>query len=278
LTSILPERRAVSNLFEQECPVRCDNTRVNPWILSAPAVLATGAGLTAYGARYPHSQLFGAAISRTDAPRKLAITFDDGPNPSMTPKLLDLLARHDLRVTFFLIGRYAQECPELVQEIRARGHVVGNHTQGHPNLIRVGPTRTRDELRRCQDAITTATDAAAPPKWFRPPWGFRSPWLAKALRELDLRTVMWSLLPGDWRAPSDQWLIDRTAPIASRVQQAGDEASSGGDILCLHDGSHRDQNADRSHTLAALEYWLPRWRDLGLEFVTIEGAVCAPAP
>jgi peptidoglycan/xylan/chitin deacetylase (PgdA/CDA1 family) len=262
---------------------------VNPWILTAPAVLATGVGLTAYGAAYPHAQLFGASISRTKSPRKLAITFDDGPNPSITPKLLDLLARHNARATFFLIGRYARECPELVREIHARGHVLGNHTQTHANLFRLGPAQTRDELSRCQDAIVAANDASAPPRWFRPPWGLRSPWLGKATHELDLRTIMWSLLPGDWRAQTDQWLIDRSAPIASRAERAfaGTSASNTasdrkgssvtGDILCLHDGSHARQNADRTHTLAALEYWLPRWRDLGLEFVTIDAAVNAPA-
>lgn len=262
---------------------------MNPWLLTAPAVFATGAGLTAYGAAYPRAQLFGATISRTNSPRKLAITFDDGPNPSITPKLLDLLARHNAHATFFLIGRYARACPALVRELHARGHVLGNHTQTHPNLFRVGLTRTRDELRRCQDSIVAAKDGGAAPRWFRPPWGLRSPWVAKAARELDLRTIMWSLLPGDWRARTDQWLIDRSAPIASRAERAfarrgasnsdhqHESPSAHGDILCLHDGSHAHQNGDRTHTIAALEYWLPRWRDLGLEFVTIDAAVNAPA-
>ena len=207
--------------------------------------------------------------------RKLAITFDDGPNPSITPKFLDLLARYDAHATFFLIGRYARECPELVREHVARGHVVGNHTQTHPNLLRTGPARTREELQRCQDTIGEA--AWAPPKFFRPPWGLRSPWLANAAGELGLGTVMWTSLPGDWRAPTDQWLIDRAAPVADRARRAAGAAGATGDVVCVHDGSHDRQNADRSHTFAALEYWLPRWRDLGLEFVTIEEAVRDPA-
>lgn len=93
---------------------------------------------------------------------------------------------------------------------------------------------------------------------------------------------MWTLIPGDWRATSSEWLIPRLAPIAANAKRhlsMPDAASSAstGDILCLHDGSHRQLNADRLPTLAALEYWLPRWRDLGLEFVTIENAVGAPA-
>jgi peptidoglycan-N-acetylglucosamine deacetylase len=271
--SIVTESSAIGNLFGRPC----ENMRVNPWFVAAPALAAAGAGLTAYAARYPHAQILGAVISRTNSSRKLAITFDDGPNPAMTPKFLELLARYNARATFFLIGRYVRECPELVRELVARGHEVGNHTQTHPNLFRTGPGRTRDELRQCQGAIANAVETA--PRFFRPPWGFRSPWLAGAAKELNLRTVMWSLLPGDWRAPTDQWLIDRAAPIADRSQNRPGPATpcATGDVLCVHDGSHNRQNADRSHTLAALEYWLPRWRDLGLEFVTIEEAVRAPA-
>jgi len=247
---------------------------VNPWLLTAPAALASVTGLTIYGAVHPRAQLFGPTICNTPSPRQLAITFDDGPNPAITPKLLDLLDRYQARATFFLIGRFARECQHLVREISARGHVIGNHTQTHPNLLWLGPAQIRDELCRCQDAVATAS--GAPPKWFRPPWGMRSPWLAKPARELDLRVVMWSLIPGDWRAQTGEWLIERMEPIANHANDIATHTGSG-DVLCLHDGSHRSQNADRTHTLAALEYWLPRWRELGLEFVTIEEAVRTPA-
>jgi peptidoglycan-N-acetylglucosamine deacetylase len=249
---------------------------VNPWIVGAPIATAAGAGLIAYAARYPHAQLFGPVISRTNSAQKLAITFDDGPNPSMTPKFLDLLARYNARATFFLIGRYAREYPAVVREQIARGHQIGNHTQTHPNLFRTGPGRTREELRSCQD--TLGEISGAPPRFFRPPWGLRSPWLAMTARELGLRLVMWTSLPGDWRAPTDQWLINRASSIAAHARNAtGPIAGATGDVICVHDGSHNHQNADRSHTYAALDYWLPRWRDLGLEFVTIEEAVRTPA-
>jgi peptidoglycan/xylan/chitin deacetylase (PgdA/CDA1 family) len=205
----------------------------------------------------------------------VALTFDDGPNPSITPKLLDLLNRYHASATFFVIGRFARECPELVREIAARGHVIGNHTETHPNLFWRGPSDIRIELRLCHSAL--ANMLGKPPKWFRPPFGFRNPYLASAARELNMRLVMWTLLPGDWRAPSDAWLIDKIAPIASRAKKTSPGTVGTGDVLCLHDGDHRRQDADRSHTLAALEHWLPRWRDLGLEFVTIDGAVSTPA-
>src|SRR6266704_2233534 len=224
---------------------------MNPLSLAVPSVL-TAVGAIAYGAVYPRAQLFGSTICRTNSARKLALTFDDGPNPSITPKLLDLLNRYNAKATFFLIGQYVRECPELVQEIAARGHVVGNHTETHPNLFRRSLREIRIELRLCHDAISNAL--GAPPKWFRPPFGLRNP-----------------------------WLIPRMQPVTDHAQRnlavnSSSSARGQGDVLCLHDGAHRQLNGDRSRTLAALEYWLPRWRDLGLEFVTIEQAVSTPAP
>jgi peptidoglycan/xylan/chitin deacetylase (PgdA/CDA1 family) len=258
---------------------------MNPWLIAAPTTLAAAAaGIAAYAAVYPRSQLFGATVSRTNSPRKLALTFDDGPNPAITPKLLDLLDRFNARATFFVIGKHARECPDLLKETAARGHVIGNHTDAHPNLFWLKPDQITVELRCCNYSIVAAT--GAPPRWFRPPFGFRNPWVVPMARELHQRVVMWTLIPGDWMATSSEWLIPRMGPIAERAQRnlgpsgAAEGTSNGaatGDILCLHDGGHRQLNADRLPTLAALEHWLPRWRDLGLEFVTIDKAVSAPA-
>ena len=253
---------------------------MHPWLIAAPSVVTAAAGLTAYGAVQPRSQLFGATICRTNSPRKLALTFDDGPNPAITPKLLDLLDRFSARATFFVIGKHCRDCPELLKETAARGHAIGNHTDAHPNLFWLKPDKITIELRCCNYSIAAAT--GAPAKWFRPPWGLRNPWVVRVARELKQQVVMWTLIPRDWRATSSEWLIPRLAPIAARAQRklsassaAGSSAT--GDILCLHDGSHRQLNADRLPTLAALEHWLPRWRDLGLEFVTIDEAVRTPA-
>jgi peptidoglycan-N-acetylglucosamine deacetylase len=256
------------------------NSRVNPWVIATPGALAAAAGITAYGALYPRAQLFGEAVCRTNSPRKLALTFDDGPNPAITLKLLELLDRYNAKATFFLIGRFVRECPDLVKETIARDHTVGNHTETHPNLFRSSPTQIRIELRLCHDAIRNAI--GAPPKWFRPPYGFRNPWVIPAARELGYSTVMWTLIPGDWHEKPVEWLISRMQPIARHAEQSLRNSPTPrfrgtGDILCLHDGSRRELNGDRTRTLAALEHWLPRWRDLGLEFVTIDEAVRAPA-
>jgi peptidoglycan/xylan/chitin deacetylase (PgdA/CDA1 family) len=253
----------------------CENNGVHPWLTGVPAAIGAAAGLSAYGAIAPRAQLFGATVCRTDSPRKLAITFDDGPNPAVTPKLLDLLERYQARATFFVIGRFARECPDLVREIVARGHIVGNHTETHPNLAWRRAAEIQVELRLCYTAIGNILGAG--PKWFRPPFGLRNPWVASEARALKMQVAMWTLLPGDWRAPSDTWLVGRMQPIAARTEPKLHAPAGTGEILCLHDGDHRRPDGDRAHTLAALEHWLPRWRDLGLEFVTIDSAVSAPA-
>jgi peptidoglycan-N-acetylglucosamine deacetylase len=246
---------------------------MDPWLIGVPVGIAAGlAGVTAYGAVHPRAQLFGPAIFHTDRARKLAITFDDGPNPAITPKLLDLLDRYKAKATFFLVGKYVREAPALAKEIITRGHLVGNHTETHPNLFFCGPEETRSELLRCSEAIGQATWEE--PRWFRPPFGFRSPWLGQIALSYRMRTVLWTQLPGDWRAKPANWLIERMKPMAANAQNLKKQGkpsrpATHGDILCLHDGDYAKPNADRERTLAALEYWLPRWRDLGLEFVTI---------
>jgi peptidoglycan/xylan/chitin deacetylase (PgdA/CDA1 family) len=252
---------------------------VNPWLTGPPLTVAAVAAVTAYAAVNPHSELFGPVIWRTNAPRKLALTFDDGPNPKITPELLDLLDGFHARATFFVIGRFASECPEMLREIVKRGHMLGNHTASHPNLFWRSASQIREELRQCNEAISAAT--GAPPRWFRPPFGMRNPWVISEAQAMGLHTVLWTLLPGDWRAKSPEWLIKRMDKIAVHVQAAGSggkiSETGYGDILCLHDGNHRFLNGDRTVTMAALQHWMPRWRDLGLDFVTIDEAVNVPA-
>ncbi len=248
---------------------------MNPLIPLGSGLVAAAAGAVIYGAVYPRAQLFGRTVCRTNSARKLAITFDDGPNPALTPKLLDLLEKYNARATFFVIGRYAGQCPGIVRETAARGHVIANHTQTHPNLFWLGQRAIRDELQQTQAAVFAAAGFA--PTWFRPPYGFRNPWVAKIARELSLQTVLWTLIPGDWTPQPPKQLIRKMRPIAAHAVENISNQNAEGDILCLHDGGHRELNADRIHTLKALEHWLPRWRDAGLEFVTIEEAVRTPA-
>ena len=142
---------------------------VLPALLTIPIV----AGIGAWSACHPSAQVFGATHRRTQRDRTLALTFDDGPNPAVTPRLLDLLDRYDARATFFVIGRHVRACPELAAEIALRGHSLGNHTDTHPNLLWLSQARVLDELERCSASILQATGKRA--RIMRPPFGYRAP-------------------------------------------------------------------------------------------------------
>jgi peptidoglycan/xylan/chitin deacetylase (PgdA/CDA1 family) len=229
---------------------------------SLPALLATGgacaaAGLFSWGAVAPSSQIFGPTIRRTGDASAMALTFDDGPNPTVTPSLLDLLDRHRVRATFFLIGRHVRAFPALAKEIAARGHTVGNHTDTHPALTFLPPRRIAEELGRCDDAIEAATGRK--PRWMRPPFGFRGPQLGGIVRKRGgAGVVMWSAVAWDWKPQPAE-------PVIQRLRRA-----QGGDIVLLHDGDHRLLEGDRRHTVAALEHWLPQWRDVGIRLVSLD--------
>lgn len=238
---------------------------MNPWAISSLGALsaAAAAGLAALGARNPAAQLFGPTLHCLPASlgaKTLALTFDDGPNPAITPRLLDLLDQYRVSATFFLVGRHVRACPELAREMAARGHSLGNHTDTHPNLIWLSRTRIAEELERCRESIAAATGSDAV-RWMRPPYGFRGPQLDAVVRQQGYRgVVMWTVIACDWKPQPASRLIERLRRVVR------------GDIVVLHDGW---LGADRRHVLGALEYWLPRWRDAGLEFVTMDDAARA---
>src|SRR6476661_2066533 len=153
--------------------------------------IPVAAGICAWGACHPSAQVFGPTRRRTHRDRTVALTFDDGPNPAVTPQLLDLLDRYDARATFFLIGRYVRACPEIAAEIARRGHVLGNHTDTHPNLLWLSRTQILDELARCEASILEATGQRT--TIMRPPYGIRGPQVHAAAREARLGPpIMWS--------------------------------------------------------------------------------------
>jgi len=225
-----------------------------------PAVLSgvtLAGGASAWAACHPASQLFGRTVTRIPATSGIALTFDDGPNPAITPSLLDTLDRHEARASFFVIGRWVRACPEIVGEIAARGHAIGNHTDTHPNMVWLSTGRIVDELVHCQQAIESA--GASRPTLTRPPYGFRGPQFKAAVRQSGLSgVVMWSMMGRDWSPRGKGKLHERLA----RVRR--------GDIVVLHDGDHAALGADRRKTVQALEDWLPRWRDSGLRCVSLE--------
>lgn len=223
------------------------------WSSTIPAVAC--AGIAAWGAFHPRSQLFGPTICRVG--EGCALTFDDGPNPRVTPQLLALLEKYNVRATFFVLGKYVRSNPGLLADIAARGHVIGNHTYSHPNLIFLGRKDIVEELSRCEDTIVQATGQRS--RCVRPPFGFRGPQFRSAAGQAGFGNVVtWSISARDWKPQSWERVGRRVAPAAA------------GDIVLFHDGDHRVASADRSHMLKALEFCLPRWKDSGLIFTHLD--------
>ena len=195
----------------------------------------------------------------------MALTFDDGPNDPHTLKLIETLSREGVKATFFLIGRYVEQRPDIVRDLVAEGHVVANHTYSHPNLIFCSESQVREELGRCERALTDAVgDKHAP--LFRPPFGGRRPATLRAVRSAGFTPIMWNVTGYDWKARSAD---DIETKVIRQVR--------GGDVILLHDGSHVKFGANRSFTVEATERLIRRYREEGYAFRTVPEMMSAPA-
>ena len=223
-------------------------------ITVASVAAASAAG---YQTMAPTGQWYGRAFSRlTRGSKQLALTYDDGPNDPYTLRLLEVLARHDVKATFFLIGRYVKQRPDIVCELVKAGHVVGNHTFTHPLLIFKSAAEIKRQLKDCDRALTDAVGGHS--NLFRPPFGGRRPAVFRIAHQMGLEPVMWNVTGYDWSVSSAE-IIEKK--VAGQVH--------GGDVILLHDGGHPAFGADRSHTIAATDRLIGRYKAQGYEFVTI---------
>jgi peptidoglycan/xylan/chitin deacetylase (PgdA/CDA1 family) len=226
--------------------------------LAAAAAAASYAG---YASMAPHSQLYGRTLTHGRDPRQMALTFDDGPNDPHTLHLLDVLARHNAKATFFLIGKYVRQRPEIVRAIHQAGHLIGNHTFTHPNLIFVPAGRVKQELEDCRKALEDAVGTPQP--WFRPPFGGRLPHVLRASSSLGLTPVMWSVTAYDWNAKSPEVICNHVS------RQIGGRRRAQGEVVLLHDGGHINFGADRAHTVEATRRMLEKYSGEGKRFVSV---------
>lgn len=179
----------------------------------------------------------------------VALTFDDGPWPKVTPKVLKALKEGDAKATFFVIGRQAEQHPELVKEAVDEGHVVGSHTWSHkarPTREAAGP-----EIHKTARAIFMATGQW--PSMFRPPYGLQDSWTTKLSRSAGYGTILWNRLGPDSVKKPD------AAKIAKQVL----ETVKPGDVVLFHDGPGKDATA------AALPTILKKLKAEGYRFVTV---------
>jgi peptidoglycan-N-acetylglucosamine deacetylase len=234
--------------------------------LGAAAALGLAAGGCAYAAMSPGSQLFGQILTAprniAGRPGELALTFDDGPNPACTPRLLDALAQHEVRATFFLIGSFAQQQPDLVRRILGAGHGIGNHSWSHPNLALAAAHSVDEELSRARDTLEQLT--GSPIHYFRPPFGARRPYVLRAARQLGMEPVTWNAITNDWSEPSADRIAARLMDKIDRNQRRGWATN-----IVLHDGGHKGLGANRNPSINAAEQLLARYMPTH-RFVTLE--------
>ncbi len=230
--------------------------------LGAVAGLALAAGGSAYAALWPASRIFGSSFIAPRNPGQLALTFDDGPNPVWTPRLLDVLANYGVRATFFLVGSHAVAEPALVRRIVAAGHLIGNHSWSHPNLALSGGRRIQQELIRTSQALEQIT--AKPVRFFRPPFGARRPIVLRIARRLGMTPVLWNAMTSDWNNPSADSITSHLIHSIDHVERSGSAAN-----VVLHDSSHLDRAAWRGPSVSAVSQLAQRYK-FTHRFVTLD--------
>ena len=232
-------------------------------LMGVAAVTALSAA--GYQSMAPTGQWYGRTfVGERRGAKRLALTFDDGPNDPHTLRLLEVLAKHNVRGTFFLIGRYVDERPDIVREIAAAGHVIGNHTYTHPNLIFASARQVRAQISECGRALSAAVGEHS--RLFRPPFGGRRPATLRVARSLGLQPVMWNVSGLDWKGHSADYVEGR---VVKQIR--------GGDVILLHDGGHRGMGADRAQTVIAVEGLITRYKSDGFEFVSVPVMMRDPA-
>jgi peptidoglycan/xylan/chitin deacetylase (PgdA/CDA1 family) len=229
-------------------------------LIGAATGVFGAAGFAGYAVRGRSSSVFAPSVYRGDRTRPaVALTFDDGPSES-TPALLDILAEHQVRATFFMCGENVRRCPRIARDVVAAGHEAGNHTDSHPRLDFHRPEFMYRELAHAQETIHQTTGAV--PKLFRAPYGVRWFGLGRAQQRLKLNGVMWTVIGRDWKWP------------AQRVSRLLIRGAGNGAILCLHDGRELEHSPDVRATLEAVKLVIPTLKERGFHFETVSQILC----
>lgn len=222
------------------------------------SLVANHALLTAAGL-WPRSTLLGPNIRHLDRNRpEIALTIDDGPEPQVTPQVLDLLAQHDIKATFFCIAAHVRSYPALARRIVAEGHAIENHSMQHRHYFSLmGMPGLKNELQQAQQAIADVTGRL--PQFFRAPAGLRNPLLDPVLHQLGLQLVSWTRRGFDTRTNDPQRVAAR---LLCKAQA--------GDILLLHDGNAARTAAGQAVLLEVLPSLITQVKKLDLRFVTLQ--------
>lgn len=195
-----------------------------------------------------------------------ALTFDDGPSPEWTPKILDVLDKHRVKATFFLVGQAVEKHPDIVADIARRGHSIGSHSWSHRPMPLLDVASLADEIDRAGDAIEKAIGKR--PMYFRPPWGFYNRRVLMELRARGYLTVLWTRSSQDWRNPGPD-VVEELAAANPRL----------GEIILLHDGGNYPSVAlptmSRNDTVEGVDRIIRRLEHQGFQLKSVDEMVAA---
>jgi peptidoglycan/xylan/chitin deacetylase (PgdA/CDA1 family) len=218
----------------------------------AAGVIAVG--ILVYATFYQNSQIYGRVIHRgLKGKMSLYLTFDDGPHPSATARILEILDASETPAAFFMAGANVEKFPVLARQVIACGQTVGNHTFHHKRLHLKGAGYVANELRLAHQTIARATGCQ--PRIFRAPHGYRNPFVSAAARRMGYTSFGWTF--GVW---------DTDRPGALEIRRRVRARLKPGAIILLHDGDCSDPGQDRSQTAEALPGIIADAREAGYEF------------
>lgn len=201
-------------------------------------------------------------------PKVLYLTFDDGPHPVYTEKLLNLLAEYQIKATFFVVGKFAEENPQIIMRMKEEGHQIGLHSYGHKSAMMQSPRESVKDFRQC---ISVIKKLHINTNLYRPPWGHVNWIMLRQLSAAGMKKILWDVMAQDWKSDTDEETIQYK--LLKRAQA--------GDIICLHD---RQADSDErwipteseekilppARMIAALEKTIPIWLEEGYIFETIQ--------
>jgi peptidoglycan/xylan/chitin deacetylase (PgdA/CDA1 family) len=232
------------------------------WTAASVGAAGLAVGGFHYAALWPASRLFGRSLIAGNDPAEVVLTYDDGPNAPYTGQLMDVLARHQVRATFFVIGRYVKEKPQVVRALHHAGHLIGCHTMTHPKLMYMGRKSIGAEI---SDATALIEDTIGDRvRFFRPPFGARNPAVFRVATQLGLTLVLWNVSSRDWKAKS-------ATEIELQLKRgiAHNQRRRRGSNVLMHDGGHLEMGSDRRRTVTATANLLATSSG-NLRFVTLD--------
>lgn len=217
---------------------------------SSETIIAQNAANYPLQGKYPNIMLYQGQVQQ----KIIALTFDDGPDQRFTPQVLDVLKKHRVKATFFLMGSRVKKHPNVAKRIVKEGHVIGNHTYWHPQLTKTGKQNMKWEINQTEQQIERATERHT--SLFRAPYGALNDKLVKEIGDMGYKGIGWSIDTNDWKELGPQKI---TKNVLNHVHP--------GAIVLMHSAGH--WSLDLSGTVRALDQIIPKLRKEGYEFVTI---------